>query len=194
MKRLSGRVSALAFVMIMVVSLMGCGMYLDGDFVEYEDTLVYSTDSSEGEENSVSESGSPEDIQTGEGEAVSEAVGAESESAGVETGSGVVESSQEASTEVEEVTVAEIRFRNQNLLEQHYEKHGIEMGFASAEEYELAAYKVIINSESLHKIEAEDGDDVYYLESTNEFVIVSGDGYIRTYFNPSAGIDYFNRQ
>ena len=37
-------------------------------------------------------------------------------------------------------------------------------------------------------------DNVYYLESTNEFVIVSTDGYIRTYFKPNDGIDYFNRQ
>ena len=44
------------------------------------------------------------------------------------------------------------------------------------------------------KIQAEDGDDVYYVESTNEFVIVSTDGYIRTYFNPDAGITYYNRQ
>lgn len=95
---------------------------------------------------------------------------------------------------VEEVTVAEITFRNEYLLDQHYDKHGIEMGFDSAEEYELAAYKVIINPNALHKIEAEDGDDVYYVEETNEFVVVSQDGYIRTYFNPNAGIDYYNRQ
>ena len=31
-------------------------------------------------------------------------------------------------------------------------------------------------------------------ESTNEFVIVSTDGYIRTYFKPSDGIEYFKRQ
>lgn len=95
---------------------------------------------------------------------------------------------------VEEVTVAEITFRNEYLLDQHYDKHGIEMGFDSAEEYELAAYRVIINPNALHKIEAEDGDDVYYVEETNEFVVVSQDGYIRTYFNPNAGIDYYNRQ
>ena len=39
------------------------------------------------------------------------------------------------------------------------------------------------NSAALHKTEAEDGDGVYYLESTNELVIVSTDGYIRTFFN-----------
>ena len=68
------------------------------------------------------------------------------------------------------------------------------MGFSSAEEYEKAAARVPYDPNVLHKIEAEDGDDVYYIESTNEFVIVSTDGYLRTYFNPDRGIDYFNRQ
>ena len=39
-----------------------------------------------------------------------------------------------------------------------------------------------------------DGDDVYYLEEKNGFVIVSVDGYIRTFFYPDDGLDYFNRQ
>ena len=68
------------------------------------------------------------------------------------------------------------------------------MGFSSAKEYEKAASKVVTNKEALHKIEEEDGDDVYYIESTNEFVVVSKDGYLRTYFYPSDGLDYFNRQ
>ena len=87
-----------------------------------------------------------------------------------------------------------LHFRNSSLLEQHYEKHGKEMGFATANEYEKAAASVVTNPDALHKTEAEDGDDVYYVESTNEFVIVSTDGYIRTYFCPNAGIDYYNRQ
>ena len=85
-------------------------------------------------------------------------------------------------------------FRNETLLNQHYQKHGIEMGFSSAKEYEAAASAVIQNPNALYKTEQEDGDGVYYLESTNEFVIVSTDGYIRTYFYPNAGIKYFNRQ
>lgn len=68
------------------------------------------------------------------------------------------------------------------------------MGFKSAEEYEKAAAAVPNNPAALHKTEKEDGDDVYYIESTNEFVVVSTDGYIRTYFNPDRGIDYFNKQ
>ncbi len=85
-------------------------------------------------------------------------------------------------------------FRNERLLKEHYEKHGIDMGFASAEEYEAAAIGVVNNSAALHRIEAEDGDDVYYMEETNEYVVVSTDGYIRTYFYPSDGKDYFERQ
>ncbi len=86
------------------------------------------------------------------------------------------------------------RFRNKKLLNSHFEKHGIEMGFDTAAEYEAAASAVVNNKDALHKTEKEDGDDVYYLEDTNEFVIVSQDGYIRTYFNPSDGIRYYNRQ
>lgn len=85
-------------------------------------------------------------------------------------------------------------FRNDDLLESHYEKHGEDMGFDSPEEYEAAANKVVDDEDVLHKTEAEDGDDIYYLEETNEFVVISTDGYIRTYFYPDDGIDYFNRQ
>lgn len=87
-----------------------------------------------------------------------------------------------------------LTFRNRELLEQHYVKHGKDMGFASAKDYEAAAAAVVVNAKALHKTEAEDGDDVYYVEETNEFVIVSTDGYIRTYFLPDGGINYFNRQ
>ncbi|HAE53077.1 MAG TPA: hypothetical protein DCG30_07480, partial [Ruminococcus sp.] len=66
--------------------------------------------------------------------------------------------------------------------------------YQSAEEYEKGASDVINNTSALYKTEAEDGDGIYYIESTNEFVVLSTDGYIRTYFRPDKGIDYFNRQ
>lgn len=91
-------------------------------------------------------------------------------------------------------TITEYTFRSEDQFISHYEKHGIEMGFASAEEYLEAANRVISSPDALYKREAEDNDHVYYLEETNEFVVLSEDGYIRTYFLPSAGIDYFNRQ
>ncbi|MBR3601153.1 MAG: hypothetical protein IKL49_02375 [Lachnospiraceae bacterium] len=110
----------------------------------------------------------------------------------------IVEEQQNAENQVvtEEQFIQEITycFRNKKLLNDHYEKHGKEMGFDSAESYETAANEIINNPDSLHRIEEEDGDDVYYLEETNGFVIVSIDGYIRTFFYPEDGLAYFNRQ
>lgn len=88
----------------------------------------------------------------------------------------------------------EYHFRNKDLLDTHYNKHGKDMGFGSKEEYEKAASDVANNPEALHKLEKEDGDDVYYIEKTNEFVVVSTDGYIRTYFCPDNGKKYFDKQ
>ena len=88
----------------------------------------------------------------------------------------------------------EYTFRNSSLLENHYQKHGIEMGFGSASEYEKAASDVANSPDALHKKEKEDNDDVYYIEATNEFVVVSTDGFIRTYFKPSSGKAYYDRQ
>ena len=67
------------------------------------------------------------------------------------------------------------------------------MGFEDAKSYEKAASDVINDPRALHKTEAEDGDDVYYIEETNDFVILSSDGYIRTYFWPNDGIKYYKR-
>lgn len=85
-------------------------------------------------------------------------------------------------------------FRSEDLLDQHFDKHGDEFDYDSVDEYVQGANRVINDPNSLFKIEEEDGDYIYYLESTNEFVVVSTDGYIRTYFKPTDGIDYFNRQ
>ncbi|MDE5770500.1 MAG: hypothetical protein K2I06_02560 [Ruminococcus sp.] len=120
----------------------------------------------------------------------------------------VTETITEAVTEIfsEETTeyftdnnnYVEYHFRNEKLLNQHFEKHGSEFyddfGYQNAQEYEKGASDVINNPDALFKYEAEDGDGVYYIEQSNEFVILSTDGYIRTYFRPSGRIDYFNRQ
>lgn len=85
-------------------------------------------------------------------------------------------------------------FRSEKYLDQHFEKHGGEFDYADKEEYLAGANRVINDPAALHKTEKEDGDYVFYLEATNEFVILSTDGYIRTYFRPSGGLDYYNRQ
>ncbi len=91
----------------------------------------------------------------------------------------------------------EYHFRNEKLLNQHFQKHGgefSEFNYLTAQDYEKGASDVINNPEALFKVEADDGDGVYYIEQSNEFVILSTDGYIRTYFRPTRGIDYFNKQ
>ena len=87
-------------------------------------------------------------------------------------------------------------FRNDELYESHYRKHGAEFGNITKEEY-LQKANELINSDSpdvLHKTEKEDGDYLFYNQKTNEFLVLSTDGYIRTYFKPDDGIDYWERQ
>lgn len=91
-------------------------------------------------------------------------------------------------------SVTSYTFRNDEYLTDHFNKHGVEFSYATKEEYQQGANDVINSPDALHKKEAEDNDDIYYIEDTNEFVVVSTDGYIRTYFKPSGGIDYYNRQ
>lgn len=101
------------------------------------------------------------------------------------------EDAQTAKTEPSAYTYS---FRKAEYLQEHFEKHGAEFGYASADEYLAGANRVVASPDALHKLEAEDGDDVYYLESGNEIVFVSTDGYIRTYFKPDDGKAYFDRQ
>lgn len=100
----------------------------------------------------------------------------------------------EAPTEEPEIELTNYWFRTKKLRDSHFEKHGIEMGFETPEEYIEAANRVICNPNALHKLEAEDNDHVYFIEETNEFVVLSQDGYLRTYYIANGGIDYFNRQ
>jgi hypothetical protein len=86
-------------------------------------------------------------------------------------------------------------FRNQTRYDEHYEKHGAEFGDITKEQY-LELANELINSTSdrvLHKY-SEDGDYMYFDQDTNYFLVLSEDGYIRTFFIPSAGINYWNRQ
>lgn len=106
-----------------------------------------------------------------------------------------VQETQEPAADVELEPAPEAKtysFRKPQYLTEHFEKHGAEFPYATQEDYLLGANNVIQNPDALHKLEAEDGDDVYYVESTREFVVVSTDGYIRTYF--LADLDYYDRQ
>lgn len=143
-----------------------------------QDELVDSIESSQGADSDVTELTQNESVNEPEMEQIEPEAPAD----------------LELNDAVSSAVIKQYAFRNAKLLEEHYQKHGIEMGYASMEEYQAAASAVVNNTDSLHKFEAEDGDDVYYLEATNDFVIVSTDGYIRTYFRPDIGIEYYNKQ
>ena len=126
-----------------------------------------------------------------------ESIGTEDTEAGIigtEDTETLEDISEKTENEATEASSKNLHFRNNKLLEDHFRKHGIEMGFSSPEDYEKAAAAVVNSPSALHKTESEDGDDIYYIEETNEFVVVSTDGFIRTYFLPDAGIKYYNRQ
>lgn len=83
-------------------------------------------------------------------------------------------------------------FRTQEQYDQHYQKHGAEFGNISQEQYLAMANALINDPDALTK--SDDGDTLFYDKYENEFAVLSGDGYIRTFFKPDDGIDYWNRQ
>lgn len=103
------------------------------------------------------------------------------------------ETAEQPALTTREEKYLEYHFRNNDRLQEHFEKHGMEMGFATAEDYEQRACDIINDPNALYKVEKEDGDGVYFIEDTNEFVVLSTDKYIRTYYICS-GRDYFDRQ
>lgn len=130
----------------------------------------------------------------------------------VEVTGATVESTSDAETIVNETTAGEteaesedplqlvtlapegveLHFKNKERLDEHFEKHNEDFGYRNAEEYEAGANAVIHNPNALSKLEGEDGDYVYFLESTGEFVIVSPKKVIRTYYKTDRA--YFDRQ
>lgn len=85
-----------------------------------------------------------------------------------------------------------LEFRSESSLQSHFQKHGEETGCKTAEEYLACANDVVADPTSLHKIQREDGDDVFFRTTTGEIVIVSPEGHIRTYF--ITDLDYYDRQ
>ena len=77
----------------------------------------------------------------------------------------------------------------------HFYAHGDEFGFTLLTEYSESAIE-FANSEDDGKMSfvSENGEIYMYNPGTNEFLILSRDGKIITYFPPENGIDYFYDQ
>ena len=107
------------------------------------------------------------------------------------------ETTKAAEKTTEDSKYVEYKFRNKDRLDEHYVKHGEEMGFPNAAAYQKAASDIINAAGQpgvLSKYKSDGSrDQCYYVEATKEFVVLSNDGYIRTYYICS-GIKYYNRQ
>ena len=147
-----------------------------------------SADSSEKDTSSaVMTASSAESEQQAEQEETTTTTTASSDAAATTTTASITEQEKE---------YVSYTFRTKKQFDGHFEKHGKEFGSITQEEY-LKKANDLINNDSdtiFHKTEAEDGDYIFYDTVNNEILFLSTDGYIRTYFKPSSGIDYYNRQ
>ena len=191
-----------AAVMISLLMLCGCS---ENDIGEIEETYVGTDisryiDIEEEPTETLSETVPEDDTETSDGK-ISDEETSDSETANdtvisEEITSADIPKTSEADLSETEKAVQKYYFRSEKLFDSHYEKHGAEFGDITQDEY-LDLANELINAEGeniLHKTEKEDGDFLYYDTETNEFLVLSTDGYIRTFFKPSAGLDYWERQ
>lgn len=124
---------------------------------------------------------------------------------GVFTGCGSSESqgTDQSETNVLSWDITEYsQFRSEEQWEEHYDKHVIDQeefvddfGEITMEQYlMLAQWLMDFTGDDVQMKMEEDGDYLYYDAENNFFGVMSKDGYIRTFFRPSAGQDYFDRQ
>lgn len=117
-------------------------------------------------------------------------------------GSGEVQGTDEAESDVLSWDITEYsQFRTEEHWEDHYQKHVIDQeefvedfGDISKEQYLMLAQWLMDFADDEVQIKEDDGDLLYYDAENNFFGVMSDDGYIRTFFRPSAGQEYFDRQ
>lgn len=92
-------------------------------------------------------------------------------------------------------------FLTDDDLNDHFTKHVIVQGdiagVATETEYLEMADNFcggVMDANTEDHIRSTDGARLIYNRVTNEFGIVGSDGFIRTYYKPSAGERYFRRQ
>ena len=77
----------------------------------------------------------------------------------------------------------------------HFNDHGHEFGYNNINEYSKSAKNFANNNEKgIKSFRAKNGSIYKYNPKTNEFMIITKDGKIITYFKPSGGSGYFENQ
>lgn len=88
-------------------------------------------------------------------------------------------------------------FRNRARLEEHYQKHGVEFGRVTIDDYLVMAQSLRdapVGGDVLEAVRASDGVISRFDRATGAFLAVDRDGTIRTFFKPNDGEAYFRRQ
>ena len=68
------------------------------------------------------------------------------------------------------------------------------LGDATPEEYLQGANNVIGREGIERAVRPWKSDTLYYDTSTNEFAVEAADGFIKTYFTPRIGVEYWSEQ
>jgi hypothetical protein len=103
---------------------------------------------------------------------------------------------QVRSTEPFTVLRSDVGFRSERLLEEHYRKHGRELGAHSEAEYLRMAQALRDRPAGGPILEEERSDGVLcrFDRSTGLFLAYEPDGVIKTCFKPNDGESYLHRQ
>ena len=96
-------------------------------------------------------------------------------------------------TDLRKRGIIKATFETAEAMQKHYAKHCKEYDSITAEEYLLLANKLANApiSEDVEKFVRSDGSTSMYRFSTNDFLVITKDGNIRTFFKPKAGKEYW---
>ena len=86
---------------------------------------------------------------------------------------------------------------NKGGANKHYNKHANEMGLATVEAYTAHALRfanTIDKVNCVSFVRAGNESTYKYNKTTNEFAIITKDGYVVTYYKPTNGYKYFKSQ
>ena len=105
----------------------------------------------------------------------------------------VTESPNDDLTKAKSEDIINVEFESPKLFARHYEKHQEEFGGITETEYLEKANQFLREplSEDVEQLERSDGSISRYKFSTNEFLVVTKEGKLRTYFKPTGGVAYW---
>lgn len=97
----------------------------------------------------------------------------------------------------EEINYAWAKDFNKKSLAKHYSDHGKDIGLDNQESYRQHAIRfanTIDKKNNISFVDSSTNSTYKYNKSTNEFVIITKDGYVVTYFKHKEGYSYYNNQ